>query len=308
MITYVEGDLFQSPAKVLVNTVNTVGVMGKGIAYQFKLFYPDMFKKYQVLCENKQFKVGQLWLHKTAHKWILNFPTKEDWRSKSRPEYIDAGLQKFVATYDEKGITSISFPLLGCGNGELDWETQVRPLMERYLKPLPIDVYIHLYRPDSTSSPEHNRTKEIRAWLHGEPQALAFSEFWEDLIQIIGAGIDLITLDQGESFAVNPAFGQEGIIIQRAKANEVLLEKERLLDLWQYMRVAGYCMGQNFPAGLDTYSGFIVSLFSRLEYLNPVVLSREDSIQQKQYGLQLIPTLRNQSILISETAKVIETR
>ena len=125
MITYVVGDLFQSPAKVLVNTVNTVGVMGSGIAKDFKHIYPDMFKQYQQFCEQGQFNVGQLWIYKTPHKWILNFLTKAHWRQKSRPEYIEQGLQKFVATYAEKGITSISFPRLGCGNGELDWAKEL---------------------------------------------------------------------------------------------------------------------------------------------------------------------------------------
>ena len=147
MITYVDSDLFQSPAKVLVNAVNTVGVMGKGIALRFKHVYPDMFKAYQQLCENGQFDIGDLMLYKTPDKWILNFPTKKHWRDKSQPEHIDAGLQKFDSIYGEEGITSISFPLLGCGAGGLNWETQVQPLMEKYLSDLPIIIYIHLYKP-----------------------------------------------------------------------------------------------------------------------------------------------------------------
>jgi O-acetyl-ADP-ribose deacetylase (regulator of RNase III) len=149
MITYVVGDLFQSPAKVLVNPVNTVGVMGRGIAKDFKRIYPEMFEQYQMFCKQGQFNIGQLWLYKTPHKWILNFPTKKHWRQKSHPEYIEQGLQKFTDTYDEEGIASISFPLLGCGSGGLDWATVVRPLMEKYLGKLPIDVYIHLYEKDA---------------------------------------------------------------------------------------------------------------------------------------------------------------
>ena len=146
MITYVVGDIFTSPAKVLVNTVNTVGVMGKGIAYGFKRIYPEMFEQYQYFCEEGMFNVGQLWLYKTPHKWILNFPTKKHWRSKSKVEYIEAGLQKFVDTYDLKGMLSVAFPMLGCGNGGLDWNTQIQPLMEEYLTDLPIDIFIYLYQ------------------------------------------------------------------------------------------------------------------------------------------------------------------
>lgn len=144
MIKYVACDLFLSPARVLVNTVNTVSVMGKGIAKDFKTIYPEMLRQYQDLCEKKQFDGGQLWIYKTEQKWVLNFPTTKHWCRPSKPEYIEAGLKKFAETYHVYGITSISFPLLGCGNGELDWETQVRPLMEAYLGKLPVTAYIHL--------------------------------------------------------------------------------------------------------------------------------------------------------------------
>lgn len=144
MLRYVATDLFESPAQVLVNTVNTVGVMGKGIAKEFASIYPEMYKEYRALCEKHMFDVDQLWLYKTSHKWVLNFPTKKHWRSPSKVEYIEAGLKKFVDAYAQKGITSISFPLLGCGSGGLDFESQVQPIMETYLKPLPIDVFIHL--------------------------------------------------------------------------------------------------------------------------------------------------------------------
>ncbi|GAX07121.1 macro domain protein [Secundilactobacillus pentosiphilus] len=145
MLIYVQTSLFDSSAQVLVNTVNTVGAMGKGIALQFKKLYPDMFKEYRHFCETGDLTVGKLWLYKTPTKWILNFPTKKNWRNKSKIEYIEAGLKKFVETYQERGIESISFPQLGTGNGGLDWENEVKPLMEKYLRPLPIKVYIHLY-------------------------------------------------------------------------------------------------------------------------------------------------------------------
>ena len=150
MITYMTSDLFQSPAQVLVNAVNTVGVMGKGIALEFKKRYPEMFREYQTLCKTGQLDMGQIWLYKSPQKWILNFPTKRDWRDPSCLEYVETGLIKFTETYEQQGITSISFPRLGCGLGGLDWETEVRPLMEHYLIPLPIDVMIHV--PDNTVS------------------------------------------------------------------------------------------------------------------------------------------------------------
>lgn len=165
MITYVVGDLFTSPAKVLVNTVNTVGVMGKGIALDFKRIYPEMFEQYVDYCESGLLDIGKLWLYKTTHKWILNFPTKKHWRSRSKVEYIEAGLKNFVDIFDSEEIKSVSFPMLGCGNGGLDWDSQVRPLMEKYLESLPIDVYIHLYGSELLPSKDNSKLTESNRGL-----------------------------------------------------------------------------------------------------------------------------------------------
>ena len=218
MITYVACDLFLSPARVLVNTVNTVGVMGKGIAKRFKQVYPDMFERYQELCESDAFDIGDLWLYKTPNKWVLNFPTKHHWRQRSQPEYVEQGLRKFVDTYHVYGITSISFPLLGCGNGELDWETQVRPLMEKYLNPLPISVFVHLKPVDDRFVPERKDSKAVKKWLRTEPESLAFDEVWGDLKGLLATESRFDTYDGRESFdvEVGEIEGEEGVTI-RAK-------------------------------------------------------------------------------------------
>lgn len=146
MLTYMTISILDSPAQALVNTVNTVGVMGKGIAAEFKALYPEMFRRYRRLCQEGKLDVGMLYLYRTPNKTIVNFPTKKHWRQRSRVEYVEAGLAKFVERYNDYGISSVSFPQLGCGNGGLDWQKEVQPMMERYLAPLPIPVYIHLYR------------------------------------------------------------------------------------------------------------------------------------------------------------------
>ena len=144
-LIYLKGDIFSSPAQVITNPVNTVGIMGKGLAADFKKKYPAMFRKYKDLCTNKKFSVGQLWIFEDAPDYrILLFPTKQHWKGKSKVEYIDAGLKKFADTYEQKKITSIAFPMLGCGHGGLNWEKEVKPLMEKYLDSLPIKIYIYL--------------------------------------------------------------------------------------------------------------------------------------------------------------------
>ena len=143
MIEYVHGNIFESKAKVITNPVNTVGVMGAGLALQFKQKYPNMFNMYQVACDNNLLTIGKLMLIKETDHTILLFPTKKDWRDPSQLSYIEAGLRKFVSMYEQKGVTSVAFSKLGCGLGGLKWEV-VKPIMEKYLKPLPIVCYIYV--------------------------------------------------------------------------------------------------------------------------------------------------------------------
>jgi O-acetyl-ADP-ribose deacetylase (regulator of RNase III) len=121
-----------------------MGVMGKGLALEFKKRYPVMFEEYEIICKNGQFKIGDLWLYKASDKWVLNFPTKQHWREKSTTEIIETGLQKFVTIYDQENIASIAFPKLGSGLGGLDWDKQVRPIMEQYLQALSIQISIYI--------------------------------------------------------------------------------------------------------------------------------------------------------------------
>jgi O-acetyl-ADP-ribose deacetylase (regulator of RNase III) len=179
MLEYIEGDIFNSPAQVIVNAVNTVGVMGKGIALSFKNRYPQMFEQYRKACENKTFRMGKLMLYHAPDHWVLLFPTKENWRNPSKLEYIESGLAKFVQCYTERNITSVAFPRLGCGNGELDWEV-VRPLMEKYLKNLPIDVYIYLGKYDD-SIPEHKQPEQTLEWLKKNAKDMSFNGLVDDI-------------------------------------------------------------------------------------------------------------------------------
>ena len=153
MIIYQDTNLLLSPVQTLVNPVNTVGVMGAGIAKEYKRYYPKMFASYRKVCRAQLFEPGQLLLYQGEHgngyerkRWVLNFPTKRDWRKPAELAYVEQGLAKFVATYKAKRITSVAFPPLGTGCGGLKW-LEVKQLMESYLKQVDIPVYIHVYRP-----------------------------------------------------------------------------------------------------------------------------------------------------------------
>jgi O-acetyl-ADP-ribose deacetylase (regulator of RNase III)/uncharacterized protein YwgA len=144
------GDLFASRAQTLVNTVNCVGVMGKGVALEFKKRWPAMFEDYQRRCERKQVRLGEPYLYRdAAGTSIVNFPTKDHWRSPSRIADIERGLDYLVDHVRDWRIASLALPPLGCGNGGLEW-SEVGPLIYRKLHNLPIDVEV--YAPYGTPS------------------------------------------------------------------------------------------------------------------------------------------------------------
>lgn len=290
MITYVNGNLFESPAQVLVNTVNTFGVMGRGIAKEFKQIYPDMFTQYQRLCENGQLQVGMLWLYKTANKWILNFPTKKHWRYPSKVEYIEAGLQKFVETYSHYGIHSIAFPALGCGNGELDFDSVVRPLMESYLGGLPIDVFIYAY--DSDPFIEHKAPEEFRQWLRSEPATLAFSEVWSDIVELLSSQTEFETAVEKSKFtATLKVEPEEGVRFESAAGRVRFISKDVFLQIWQQIRTHGYLKRETSPIyGSDVM--FPIGLLENLPYLQRAQIADSYPTNSSNWaiGLQFDPS------------------
>lgn len=159
-IRIISGNIFTSKCQTIVNTVNCVGVMGAGIALECRLRYPEMYKKYIVLCEKKKISIGTLWIYKAEDRWILNFPTKMHWKNPSKFEYLNSGLRKFVDTYESKGITSIAFPLLGADKGGLDSDASLE-IMKSHLHALPIDIEIYRYDPKSSD----DLYCQIRDWL-----------------------------------------------------------------------------------------------------------------------------------------------
>jgi O-acetyl-ADP-ribose deacetylase (regulator of RNase III) len=290
MLTYVSGNLFESPAQVLVNTINIVGVMGKGIAKKFKDIYPEMFEQYQALCENNKLNIGQLWLYKTPNKWVLNFPTKIHWRNPSKVEYIEAGLMKFIENYSKWGIHSIAFPPLGCGNGELDFGSQVKPLMESYLKNLPMYSFIYPGKKEE-GIPEHRNQKEMKDWLNSQPESLSFNEVWDDIEKQLKLNGHYYTHSTKAKFQakIDEDSKNKIKIITKSK-KEFYLYREQLLDLWQQIRNFGYSNRKIIPNGLGKSISYILPLFSKLEYLKIVELSDSysDFSKNPSIGIQFI--------------------
>ena len=147
MLREAEGNLLDAPVDAVVNTVNTVGVMGKGIALQFKQAYPDNFRAYEAACRRGEVQLGQMFVFETGllgqPRLIVNFPTKKHWRARSKLSDVRAGLADLRRVIAEYKISSIAVPPLGCGNGGLDWR-DVRPLIAEALADLPgVDVVVY---------------------------------------------------------------------------------------------------------------------------------------------------------------------
>ena len=162
MIHFTKGNMMTSSADALVNTVNTVGVMGKGIALQFKEEFPRNFITYKVACSSGELTPGKLLITKELNsngeeKIIINFPTKLHWRNPSKYEYITEGLKELVKAISEHYIKSIAIPPLGCGNGGLDWNI-VKGMIEEALKDAKCEIYI--YEPNT----------EIKQTLQAKPK------------------------------------------------------------------------------------------------------------------------------------------
>lgn len=184
------GDIFNSKAQTLINTVNCVGIMGKGIAAEFKKRYPEMFDDYVVRCQKDEVKPGVPYLYKMPSLFapqVINFPTKSDWRAASRVEDIEKGLKILVSKCKEWEIESIAVPPLGCGNGQLLWET-VDPLIYKYLSKL--DIPVKMYAPYGTPpaqltekflSQEYN----LRDAKSGEAIIQKLEPAWVALIEIV---------------------------------------------------------------------------------------------------------------------------
>lgn len=145
MITYVQGNLFDSPAQVLTNTINCVGVMGSGVALAFKKRHPDLFEDYKQRCARGEIKPDIPYLWENDRVQVLNFPTKRHWKDASQLDDIERGLKYLSTHYEKMGIYSLAMPALGCGAGGLRW-ADVQPLIEKYLSDIP-DLEVFVYPP-----------------------------------------------------------------------------------------------------------------------------------------------------------------
>lgn len=256
------GNLFESEAQTLVNTVNTVGVMGKGIALDFRKNFPQMHREYVELCERGHVRLGEPYLWKQVFPpWVLNFPTKEHWRSSAKLSDIVAGLEHLEEHYEEWGITSLAVPPLGCGEGGLEWRV-VGPTLYQHLSRLTIPV--ELYAP------------------YGTPTEQLARDF---LTQPISAAV-------ATSLKLSPGAVALADIIRRVDNEQYHYPIGRVA----FQKLAYFATEAGIPTGLrfieDSYGPFAPDLArTRSRLLNNGVLSEER--RGKAFVAQPGPTLEN---------------
>lgn len=260
MLQFHRTSLMTSSAQTVVNTVNTVGVMGKGLAAAFKQRYPEMFVEYKALCKDDGLAPGTSWLWKGPDQWVLNFATKKHWRFPSKIEYVRDGLIEFRETYEAKGIREIAFPRLGCGNGGLDW-SEVRALMVEALHDLPITVYIHDFE-KQLGPPEH----ELPLLQVVKP--VTFDGFFEDLNDVINEhGGEVRPLMMSEPFYV--ALNENSELRGAKGCDKLLAAEEDLFRIWSLMSVSPVSRF-DLPEDVQSSALKVFSVLSQLPYVRAV--------------------------------------
>lgn len=266
MLTYHRTSILTAQTQTVVNTVNTVGVMGKGLASAYKSRHPEMFKAYKQLCKEGKFDIGQLWLWKGEDQWVLNFPTKKHWRNPSKLAYIDAGLNKFVDQYEERGIWEIAFPRLGCGNGGLDW-ADVGPLMESYLKPLPIPVYIHDFEAD-IGRPEHREREDQQDYWR------TFDKFLGELQTVVKEHHGSFKTLRKESDFGAEIDGELNLLIDRP-GRKSKISVEEMFEVWTLL-LRGPLTRRKLAGAARNNDYHLLALLAMLPFVRPVEIAVAD--------------------------------
>lgn len=216
MVRIASGNLLRAEVDALVNTVNTVGVMGKGVAYQFKQAFPANYKAYEAACKRDEVVIGKMFVTFTGQlepRLIINFPTKKHWKGNSKIKDIEAGLQDLVRVIQVYDIRSIAIPPLGCGLGGLRWE-DVRPLIEKAFNDLP-SVEVLLFEPGQAVAPEdrivNTPRPEMTAWRAALIKVVdAYRSLGSDATHIEAQKLLYFLVVAGEPLKTNFAKGTYG--------------------------------------------------------------------------------------------------
>ena len=245
-----------------------------------------MFKAYRRVCDQKVLSPGKLWLWRGCGSWVLNFPTKVHWRNPSKLEWVEQGLAKFVSAYPEQGITEISFPQLGCGNGNLEWN-DVRPLMEHYLSKVNIPVYIHDFTVN-IGLPEH--LEPVAAALREDGNdSNSFDGFMASIERALNvSGGQLATLGSQDPFAA--CICKNGALSIETPSATCLFEEDDLRGVWLDLQ-NGLVTRRKAEWSISGGGESLLSLLSVLPNARPVQIQRPGS-SEPEYAVERRPEMR----------------
>ncbi|WP_164126416.1 type II toxin-antitoxin system antitoxin DNA ADP-ribosyl glycohydrolase DarG [Sphingobacterium luzhongxinii] len=314
MIKFLQGDLMQSDAEALVNTVNTVGVMGKGIALQFKNQYPYNYKVYKEACKKGELKVGEVLVVKDGdilcEKYIINFPTKEHWRSPSEISYIQQGLEALKESIKEYNIKSIAIPPLGCGNGGLDWNI-VKPMIIGALGELEIGIYV--YEPNvQIKKILQSEKKAISTKLTPGKAMLLYLMFHYESVGDISSLFSANKLayflqESGENLKLNfqahhygpyavqvnhVLYSINGVYLRGLEQNQAKAFEPLLLNYDKYQEVEAYVHTQLKQQQRDRISS-VLTLIKGFESTYALELLASVDYSRKQEGVNSVEDIKN---------------
>ena len=301
MITLAKGNLLEAPAEALVNTVNCVGVMGKGIALQFKQAFPENFKAYKQACNRDEVEPGKMFvfdrggldLKPGEPRYLINFPTKRHWKGKSKMEDIESGLTALIEEIARLNIRSVAIPPLGCGNGGLDW-ADVRPRIEAAFADLP-DVRVSLFEPGNAPKAA---TMPVRTPKPKLTRARALYIQLLDLYRVQGYEFGLLEIQKLAYFL------QEGgeelrLKFERGKFGPYADKLNHTLQPLEGHYIRGYGDRAGIKAAILLLPGAVEEARQRLEQEPdaPTLLARLDHVKQliegfeTPYGMELLATV-----------------
>jgi O-acetyl-ADP-ribose deacetylase (regulator of RNase III) len=297
MIEFRTGDLFADDAEALVNTVNCVGIMGRGVALQFKNAFPDNFKAYEAACNRGAVQPGRMFVFETGQltnpRYIINFPTKRHWRGKSRIEDIEAGLVALVEEIRVRGIRSIALPPLGSGLGGLDWR-DVRKRIENALVPLS-DVKVTVYEPGGRGEARTmTRSRDVPTMTTGRAALVGLVE------RYLGGLLDpFVTLLEVHKLMYFMQAAGEPLRLQFQKApyGPYAENLRHVLRTIEGHLISGYADGGDAPdKQLELVPGAIEDSHSYLD-AHPATRARFDRVAdvvrgfETPFGLELLSTV-----------------
>ncbi|MEO7454328.1 MAG: macro domain-containing protein [Fimbriimonadales bacterium] len=291
MILEGQGNLIAAECDALVNTVNTVGVMGKGVALQFKQAFPANFKEYEAACKRGEVQVGQMYVTRTGMlipRLIINFPTKRHWKGNARLEDVRAGLKDLRRIVESEGVQSIAIPPLGCGLGGLRWG-DVRPLIVDTF--MHLDVEVTLFEPGHTPATEERMVRTVKPKLTEWRAALvalmdSYSELAFEATHLEAQKLMYFMEAAGESFKEHFAKGEYGPYDQGMRHALVGMEGHYLRGFGEGKRLDPVAV---LPSAREETSHYLEDHPQTLQRLGRV--KRLIAGFESPYGLELLATV-----------------